>query len=85
VRSHSGVFEFVYLRYRRDSRFGYANVYDLEIMAPEDVVFEDHFTLSAAGLTHFHGVDAGTSTRASTAAGQRTDAPAQTLRRWTSG
>ena len=49
----SPTFKFVYLGYRKNSKLGTKCIYDIEILQPANVDWEDYFTLSSEGLTHY--------------------------------
>ena len=53
VERSQAMFKFVYLGYKKESKLGTKCIYDLEVLSSERVNWEEYFTLSPEGLTHY--------------------------------
>ncbi len=45
--------KFLYLGYSQDSKLGTKCLYDLQVLAADEVNYNEYFTLSAEGLTRY--------------------------------
>jgi hypothetical protein len=53
VEKNQAMFKFVYLGFKKDSKLGTKCIYDLEVLTSDRVNWEEYFTLSPDGLTHY--------------------------------
>lgn len=46
-------FEFIYLGFKKESKLGTRCIYDVEVIQPNQVDFDDYFTMSRDGITRY--------------------------------